>query len=219
VRALWRQPASRHLSIAVILLYTMALGLAPWYAAFMMRSHAMPTIDVGLWLGLIFGVGGIVGIALGGLSTRQRFAADERGQMRLTATMMMLLVPCFLLFLFLPQKQHALMALTPLIVAFNFFFAPTFSLMQRLVPDEIRATTLAIVMLLANLIGMGVGPQIVGTLSDLLMRTLGSDSLRYSMLCMSGVALWSAYHFWRVGDSVRQDLQTVADGTGSHEFA
>jgi len=58
-------------------------------------------------------------------------------------------------------------------VALSFFFGPTFALMQRLVTNEMRATTLALVMLLANLIGMGIGPQVVGILSDLLMPVMG----------------------------------------------
>ena len=48
--------------------------------------------------------------------------------------------------------------------------------------------------------------QVVGILSDLLMPIVGSDSLRYAMLTMSLVALWSAYHFWNVGRTVRADL-------------
>jgi predicted MFS family arabinose efflux permease len=139
------------------------------------------------------------------------FADDERGQMRLTAAMIALLVPCFVMFLLLPNKHHALIALIPLMVAFNFFLGPSFALMQRLVVDEIRATTLAIVMLLANLIGMGIGPQIVGILSDALMPRWGSDSLRYAMLAMSFVALWAAYHFWQVGRTVKDDLAAATD--------
>ena len=166
----------------------------------------MDTTELGIWLGLILGVGGLLGTLAGGYAAGRWFAQDERGQMRLTAVMIAALVPCFVLFLLLPRKEHALIALVPLMVIFNFFFGPTFALMQRLVPDEIRATTLAVVMLLANLIGMGVGPQVVGILSDLLMPIVGSDSLRYAMLTMSLVALWSAYHFWNVGRTVRGDL-------------
>ena len=76
-----------------------------------------------------------------------------------------------------------------LMIVFNFFLAPTYALMQRLVADEMRATTLAMVMLFANLIGMGVGPQLVGTLSDHLMPAFGKDSLRYALLAVSLVAL------------------------------
>jgi MFS family permease len=112
-------------------------------------------------------------------------------------------------FIWVPQKTHALIALIPFTLVFNFFVGPTFALMQRLVTDEMRATTMAVVMLLANLIGMGIGPQIVGILSDFLNPILGTDSLRYAMLAMSLVAVWSAYHFWRVGRTVKKDLLAV----------
>lgn len=76
-------------------------------------------------------------------------------------------------------------------------------------PDEIRATTLALVMLLANLIGIGVGPQIVGILSDALRPVVGVQSLRYAMLAAATIALWAAYHFWQVGRTVKSDLLAV----------
>ena len=203
---LWRQRSSRHLIAAIILFFTLGSGLAPWYAAFMMRSHGMGTAELGVWLGLIFGLGGIAGTLSGGYVTARWFADDERGQMRLSAVAMAALVPCFVLFLLLPQKQAALLALLPLIVAGNFTFGPAFALLQRLVPDAMRATTLAVVMLLANLIGMGLGPQIVGVLSDWLSPSLGADSLRYAMLALSFLAFWAAYYFWQAGGTVREDL-------------
>jgi hypothetical protein len=92
---------------------------------------------------------------------------------------------------------------------FNFFLGPAFALMQRLVPNDMRATSLAVVMLLANLIGMGIGPQIVGILSDALMSWVGAESLRYAMLMMSFVALWSAWHFWIAGRTMDRDLAAV----------
>lgn len=211
--SLWHQRSSRHLSIAYILLLTMALGVAPWYAAFMIRSHGMGTAELGIWLGLIFGFGGIAGIFLGGYVAGRWLAYDEPAQMRLSAVTIASLVPCFALFLLLPDKHHALLALIPLMIALGVFIGPTFALMQRLVPDEMRATTLAVVMLFANLIGMGVGPQVVGILSDLLLPVLGKDSLRYAMLAMSLVALWAGYHFWQVGRTVREDLVALAHRT------
>src|SRR5262249_44483721 len=48
---LWHQRSLRHLCIGLILVYTMGGGLAPWYAAFLMRSHAMRTSELGVWLG------------------------------------------------------------------------------------------------------------------------------------------------------------------------
>lgn len=82
--------------------------------------------------------------------------------------------------------------------------------MQRLVPDNMRSTTMAVVMLLANLIGMGLGPQLVGILSDALQPTLGNDSLRYAMLSLSFVALAAAGYFWKAGNSVAADLSLAS---------
>jgi len=215
---LWHQRSSRNLSIAYILLLTMALGLAPWYAAFMIRSHGMSTEDLGIWMGLIFGVAGAIGILLGGYVGGSYLAHDERKQMRLTAASVAALVPCYILFLLVPSKASALIALMPLVAALGFFVGPTFALMQRLVPDSMRATTLAVVMLLANLIGMGLGPQVVGILSDWLMPVAQQDSLRYAMLVMSLVAFWAAYHYWLVGRTVQEDLSAVARSSQFDEY-
>ncbi len=209
LRMLWRQRSSQHLSLAIILLFAMGYGLGPWYGAFMMRSHGMQTAQLGIWLGLIFGISGAAGILLGGYVAARWFADDERGQMRLSAILVALLVPCYVAFLLLPGRNEALLALVPLAVACNCFFGPAFALLQRLVADEARATALAVVMLLVNLIGMGVGPQIVGILSDMLRPALGAESLRYAMLSMSLVSLWAAYHFWQAGQSVMQELSAV----------
>ena len=213
---LWRQQSTRHLSLAIILFFLMAFGLAPWYAAFMMRSHGMGTAELGVWLGLIFGFGGIAGIWGGGYMSGRWLAHDERGQMRFSAITIASLVPSVGLFVLLPNKYAALIALVPLMIGLGFFVGPTFALLQRLVVDEMRATTMAVVMLLANLIGMGIGPQVVGLVSDLLMPVMGSDSLRYALLTISFVALWAAYHFWRVGRTVKEDLSAGARRSQPH---
>lgn len=216
---LWGQPSTRHLIIGMTLLLTMGLGLAPWYAAFMMRSHGMGMAELGIWMALIFGGGGFAGILLGGYAAARWFRHDESGQMRLSAVAIASLVPCYVLFLVLPNKHHALLALAVLVALFAVYTGPTFALMQRLVPDEMRATTMSLVMLLGNLVGMGVGPQVVGILSDIWAPALGTDSLRYAMLAMSLVGLSSAYHFWRVGRTVMDDLVLVARQNALHSNA
>ena len=206
LNSLWQRRSARNLSVALILLYTMGNGLGPWYAAFMIRSHGMSTAELGLWLGLLFSSGGLVGVCLGGYVVSRWFAGDARGQLRFSAAAVAALVPSFLVFLLAQDRYWALVALLPLLVAFSVFLGPTFALLQQLVNDEMRATALAIVMLFANLIGTGIGAQVVGALSDLLFPVLGSDSLRYAMLAMSLVALWAAYHFWQAGKTVKADL-------------
>jgi MFS family permease len=206
---LWRHRSSRHLTLALILLATQTYGLGPWYAAFLIRTHGLSTAELGVWLGLIFSMGGIFGTLAGGYIAARWFGNDEARQLRLSAIGIAATVPFFMLFVLLPHVEHALVALLILVVMGSLFFGPVFALLQRLVTDDMRATTLAVVMLLYNLIGMGVGPQVVGVFSDLLAPAAGSDSLRYAMLSMSLVGLWAAFHFWRVGRTVQADLAAV----------
>jgi len=196
---LWQQRAFRHLTLALIALYMMGTGMYPWYGAFLVRSHGMNTAELGLWLGLIFGLSGVVGVLTGGYVASRWFADNERGQMRMTALAVATLVPCSITFLTVREKQHALLALVPMIAVINVFQGPSFTLMQRLVPAEMRATAMSVLLLLMNLVAFGVGPQLVGILSDTLMPVIGVESLRYAMLAMSLLSLWSSYHFWQVG--------------------
>jgi MFS family permease len=210
LRVLWRRRSIRHLGVAIILLYTLGLGMAPWYAAFMMRTHGLGTAELGLWMGWIFCLGGLVGILAGGQIAARWLANNECSQLRWCAVLIALLMPAYLSFLLVPQPRQALAALFLLVVVFSSIFGPIFALMQRLVADEMRATTVALVMLFANLIGMGAGPQVVGILSDALRPHFADDSLRWAMSIISLLALWSAYHFWRAGGSVDEDLAAEA---------
>ncbi|MDT9598348.1 spinster family MFS transporter [Sphingosinicella rhizophila] len=208
-RHLWVSKSCRNILIGLTLLFTMCFGMNPWYASFLIRSHGMETSTIGVALGLIFSLGGVAGILLGGYIGSNRLADDERAQLRWSGLAIACVMPFFIGFLLLPTKLLALAALVPLQIVLNLFFAPTFALLQRLVPENMRATSLSIIMLFANLIGMGVGPQMVGILSDGLNPSFGVDSLRYAMLAMTIVALWSGYHFWAAGRSVRSDLVEV----------
>jgi MFS family permease len=210
---LWRRRACRHLGIALILLYTMTLGLGPWQAAFMMRMHKMGTAELGVWLGLIFALGGITGALLSGYLVQRWIGEDDKRQIRGNAIALASVTPFFIGFLLVPNRYVALLALIPSTMVLGGVLGTSYALMQRLVPDDMRATVLAVLMLLANVIGFGVGPQVVGIMSDLLTPVLGSDALRYAMLAMCFVAVWGAYHFWLVGKTIEIDLEArSADG-------
>src|SRR3569833_2648739 len=130
--------------------------------------------------------------------------------MRISAAIVAALFPCFILFLLAPGKYLAMSALIPLALASNFFLGPTFALLQRLVPEDMRATSLALIMLVANLLGMGFGPQVVGLLSDALQVVFRHDSLRYAMLSFSFLSLWAAYHLLQFSRTISSYLSTIS---------
>jgi predicted MFS family arabinose efflux permease len=208
LKGLWLQRSSRRLATGIVLVFAMGQGLSPWYAAFLMRSHGMATADIGIWFAVIFGGGGLIGTLLGGYLARYLFPHNERQQMWLGAASVAMLFPSLLLFLLLPGKNQALAALVPVAWTGSLFLGPTFAILQRLAPQEISATVLSIVMLVANLLGMGVTPLLVGIASDALKPSLGPDSLRQVLAVLSFLALLAAYQLWQCGRTVMADLET-----------
>jgi hypothetical protein len=175
----------------------------------------MSTADLGMWLGGIFGFGGAVGMIMGGFGASFLFPANERAQMRACAVALAFLVPIGAAFLFAADGRTALLWLIPFIAISSSFFGPGFALLQMLVPANMRATTLALVLLLSNFIGMGVGPESVGIISDVLKPHLGDDSLRWAMLILTSTSLLAAYSFWKVGDCLAEAKLSGVRGQAS----
>jgi len=90
----------------------------------------------------------------------------------------------------------------------NFYQATTFSQTQGLVGLRMRSVAAAILLFILNIIGLGAGPQAVGIVSDLLNPTYGEESLRYSLLIVSFMNVWSAYHYYVAGKYLKEDLVT-----------
>ena len=78
-----------------------------------------------------------------------------------------------------------------------------------LVPATLRAFTSAVLALVVNIVGLGLGPLVTGMLSDLLVARygLGADSLRYAIAASAVAALWGAAHFMRAAMFIREELR------------
>ncbi|MET0241563.1 MAG: MFS transporter, partial [Sphingobium sp.] len=76
------------------------------------------------------------------------------------------------------------------------FSSPLLSLVVSLPPVWARATTAAIKYTLIQLVGMGVGPALVGALSDYLRPEYGEESLRYAMIAALVLAFPAALLYW-----------------------
>jgi hypothetical protein len=77
---------------------------------------------------------------------------------------------------------------------------------QALVSLRMRAVASAILLFVLNLIGMGLGPYLVGVASDYLAPTFGQESIRYA-LCLAVMAnIWAAAHYFIGARHMRQDL-------------
>jgi hypothetical protein len=72
-----------------------------------------------------------------------------------------------------------------------------------------RAMASAFLLFLINLIGLGLGPQLVGVVSDLLSSRLGEESLRWALVLTVAINVWSGVHYFLGARTLRVELDGV----------
>lgn len=185
-----------------------AYAVLSFFPSFLARSHNMELSDIGLYLGLILGIAGGIGFAGGG------YFADRIGRIGprwslwgvAAATMLgwIFMLPVY----FVDSGPAALALFAVPIVFLNFYLATTFAQTQGLAGLRMRSVASALLLLILNIIGLGLGPLAAGVLSDSLAATAGDESLRYSLLIICAISSpWSALHFLAAGRHIEVDLR------------
>ncbi len=210
LRYLWAKKSFRHMSFAAALTAFVGYGFVTWAPSFLARSYGMGTGEIGTWFGLILGIPGGIGIALGGYFADRFGARDPRWFLWTTAVALLLAVPLNVFIYLSTDSTAALLAMILPVLLGNFYQATTFSQTQGISALRMRAVAAGILLFIINIIGLGLGPQIVGILSDLLNPRYGDESLRYALLICSFLYVWAAAHYFAAGRHLKDDL--VVDG-------
>jgi hypothetical protein len=94
----------------------------------------------------------------------------------------------------------------------NVYLGNSIATTHSLVGLRWRSTSSAILFLVLNIIGLGLGPFAVGYLSDCLSPSLGSESLRYAMVALLPAAMiWSSIHFFIASRTLQKDLEQAPE--------
>ena len=203
---LWERKSFRHLALAAALHAFVGYGMTTWLPTFLSRSYGMESVEIGTWLAMLVGVAGGLGTISGGLLSDKFGAKDARWYMWVPGITLGISVPFFISAFVADQKLWTLMLLIIPLYFGTFYLGPTFAMVQGLVEVRMRAISAAVLLFVLNLIGMGLGPQAVGIVSDLLTPTFGVESLRYALMLVFLGNLWSAWHYYIASKYLRQDL-------------
>lgn len=208
--ALWGSATFRHLLYFHSLWFFFSVGQMQWQPAFIVRSFGLNTGELGAWLAIVYTVPAIAGTHWGGVWASRRAPANECLQLKIMAIMNAGFNGIIWALVYFAHNYYVAFAL----MALSTFGAatlngPVFSTIQTLVPSRMRAMSIAVIYLFANLIGMGLGPLAVGVLSDALRPLLGEESLRYALLALCPGYLWASWHLWRASRTVTVDLAAI----------
>jgi len=193
---LWRNRAFRHLLLCVSINYFFGYGLNFWQPTFFIRSYGLHTGELGTWFTLIFGLGGTLGTWLGGEWASTHARNNERAQLTLASVVYAAFGAISSATYLAPNQYWAFALLGFGCIGVTTAAGPMFSVIQTVVPENMRAVAIALIYFCANLIGMGLGPLAAGALSDALRPIFHADSLRYTLLALSPGYLWCAWHLW-----------------------
>ena len=216
VALLWQQKSFVHLAFGASIHAFVGYGLAAFNAAYFERAWDMSRTEIGWYLGLIGGLSGMLGILFGGAMGDYLSKRSRRWYMWLPALAMAISFPFYVGVYTVQTWQIVLVLLVVPSFMGNLYAGPSFGATQSLVPVKMRAIAAAVLLFIINIIGLGLGPQMVGVASDLINYYAYSfendaEALRYSLLFASGFKFWAAYHFWASSKTIEADLDRVPE--------
>lgn len=207
--ALWTNGTFRRLLVGFSVIAFFGNGILQWQAVFFIRSYGLTTGELGTWLAVISGLGGVAGAYIGGTWASRYASHNERLQLTVIAAVYYALAVVYAAIFVVPGKYFAFGFFALAVVGTNAAIGPLFATMQTVVPERMRAMSIAVIYFFANLIGLGLGPLVAGALSDALRPALGEESLRYALLALCPGYLWAGWYLWRASRVVMVDLVRV----------
>ena len=166
---------------------------------------------MGLALGLMGGTAGMISAWLGG-QIADRFAkTDLRGYVVVPAIASLIAVPIYILAVSVPSATVALWILVINGLLGSLWYGPVYAIGQSIVPPHMRATASAILLFVINLIGLGLGPTVVGVISDIMANGVGLGSaqgVRWALMISTCFGLLAFALFWTARKTIREEMES-----------
>lgn len=207
LRYLWACRSYRHLALAVSLVSISSYGVSMWIPSFVHRTHGLTMTETGQLLSILVFAGSTLGGLCGGAWAERAAKRDPRAWVRVPGLLLLVGIPLSATAFLSSDLVISVVGIFILKFTLYIFVAPTYATAQQLVGLRMRAFVSAFTLLVLSVIGMGLGPPLVGLVSDLLTVRFGDDGLRYSLLAVLGFALWAAAHYLAAGRTLAADME------------
>jgi len=210
---LWSRRSFRLLVLGASLQSFVGYGVGYWIPAFLMRAHDMGSGSIGVWL-FWLGVPGMLGTFLGGWLGDRLSARDVRWYVWLPGIANLVALPFSVFFYIWPDVVMALSVSAFAGFLGGYYLGPTFALTQAMATPQMRAMAASLLLFSINLIGMGLGPQVTGLLSDVFATPgdAGAGGLRLALISVTLVNGLAAFAFLGAGRWLQSDLASVRSG-------
>lgn len=188
-----RQPLFVHTFIGMTLSSVMLSGVLVWQASFLIRVHHLPLERAGLLAGLAAGIFGGLGSLSGGPLGDRSFARGGLPALPLlAAATTFVTVLMGLVFTLASGLALVIAGLVLFELIGRTYTAAGYSAILGSLQPRMRGLCVSILQIATNLIGYGLGPLLVGYVSD---RAGGPGGIGRGMLALMATGLWACAHY------------------------
>lgn len=214
VRRFWRLKAARHLVIGSTLASLVGYGLNAFFAALMMRRFNLSLVEAGLYAGLLASAPATISVLAGGWLTDRFGPAHPAAYGLIPGICLLITFPLYAFAITLTQLVPLLVLVTIAALFQYAYLGCTYGTLQNMMHTRMRATASALLNALYSMVGAGLGPLVVGGLSDNFAGN-GIDpgkALAWAMAAATLFYLWAAAHYLLAGRHLRGDMEAVREG-------
>lgn len=182
---MWRVPTVRLVVIGGAICAVGIQGVAQFMVLYLVRSFQMPISTAGALFGLLSGLSLAAGLVFGALATDRASARDPRWWVLGPAIALVVTSAAFVAGFLSSALVLAIVLIALGNMGAMIHYGPTVGLIQNLTPVNMRSSAAAVFAMLYALAGTGIGPTLVGYLSDRIATAQFRDG-RYLEMCRPG---------------------------------
>jgi len=228
--ALAKKPTFWHVAFGSALASFVGYGVGQFLTNFMIRTHGFTLFNAAVIIGVILGLCAAIGTFTSGFLADRISRRHPNALAWLPALGFAVATPLYLLAFVLPNIWLAMPALMIAAIMHYFYLGPMYAVTQGVAAPRMRATAVAVLLFVVNLIGYGMGPPVIGALSDFLanmqLEPLGLSTelcrgadvdprcaggletgLRWAMMIGVCIYLWAGLHFLISARTLRRDWE------------
>ncbi|HAC01033.1 MAG TPA: MFS transporter [Brevundimonas sp.] len=183
-RMYFSNPVLRGMALASGATQFVTYALMNFATLFLMREKGMTLQEIALWYALLLGVSVSLGIFGSGWLIDRLSRRYKTAYAYLPAVGLIVAAPFFAGFVWASDWRVALLFLSVPMALNYFYLSPAVTLVQEEVRPNQRVLAGALLLLVMNLIGLGLGPTFLGAASDFFRASHPDNSLQMAFYCL-----------------------------------
>jgi len=187
-------------------------GFGNFAILFLMREKGMTLNEVAIYYALLVGIGMSAGIFVSGRVIDRFTRRSKQAFALVPAASLALAIPFYLAFVWAPTWQLSLVFLVGPMFLNYFYLSSSVVLVQEEVRPDQRVMSGALLLLVMNFIGLGLGPAYVGAASDFFRAGHPNNSLQialYTIVPFYGLAI--VLFLWLARVLKREHLESAEE--------